>query len=267
VTVTTPTDAGAGTGAPGPDRPAAPGIGRAAGHLGGHLLFYGLIWTGIGALLLTVNLVANGVWGDVEGSVWSGQTAVFQYAFLAGGVMIATGYLPTMVANGVTRRVAVDGGLVALAGLVLGGAILTTLAFAVEDLVFSINDWPHVLNDDMDLHIFERPDQYGLILVEVIGLYLTHALAGMVIGAGLFRFGWGRGAVWLLAGVLMAVVSEYLLASGFVGVRLGDAIGLGNPPVGAGIVGAVAVSAAGVVATRWLARGMPIAVGYAAWWR
>jgi hypothetical protein len=268
VTVTTPTDARPDAGGPAPDpAPPAPGAGRVAGILGGHLLFYGLVWTGIGALLLTANLVANGVWGDVDASVWNGQHSVFQYAMLAGGVMVVTGYLPAMIANGVTRRAAVDGGLVALAALAVGGAVLTTLAFAVEHLVFSINDWPHVLDDAMDLHIYERPDQYGLILVEVLGLYLTHALAGTVIGAGLFRYGAARGGGWLVIGVLIAVVSEYLLASGFVGVRLGDALGLDHPPVGAGIAGAVAIGVAGVVATRWLARGMPITIRHAAWWR
>ena len=107
--------------------------------------------------------------------------------------MVVTGYVPVMVTQGVTRRAAADGSLVAVAGLALAGALATTLAFAVEDLVFALNDWPHVLGGARDMHIYDRPDQYGLILVEVLALYATHVVAGMVIGAGCSASG-GPGA-------------------------------------------------------------------------
>jgi hypothetical protein len=270
VTVTTPTPAPGGTdaGTPVPAvTPAAPGAGRVAGILGGHLLFYALVWTAIGAVLLTGNLVANGVWGEVDGSAWDGQSIVFQYAFLAGGIVVVTGYLPTMISQGVTRRAALDGGLVALGALAAAGAALTTLAFGIEDLVFAANDWPHVLAGTEDLHIYDRPDQYGLILVEVTAQYLVHAVAGLVIGGGIFRFGWVWGAAFVVAGAALAVVGEYLMGSGFVGVRLGDAVGLDAPPVGVGIAGSVGVVAAGALMARWLARGMPIETRHASWWR
>ncbi len=264
MTVTTPSDADATTR---PDPAGPPGISRIAGLLGGHLLFYWLIWVGIGAALLTANLVANGVWGEVDASMWDGQASVFQYAILVGGIMVVTGYVPVIVTQGVTRRVAADGSLVAVAGLALAGALATTLAFAVEDLVFALNDWPHVLDNARDMHIYDRPDQYGLILVEVLALYATHVVAGMIIGAGLFRFGWAWGSGYLLGGTALAVVGEYLMGSGFVGVRLGEALGLDQPPVGIGIAGVLALLAAGAAATRWLIRGLPIDVRHANWWR
>jgi hypothetical protein len=264
VTVTTPTDAEATTS---PEAPRPVGTSRVAGILGGHLSFYWLIWVGIGAVLLTAQLVANGVWGDVDASLWDGQASIFQYAMLAGGIMVVTGYVPVIVTQGVTRRAAVDGSLVAVAGLALAGAVATTLAFAVEDLVFALNDWPHVLDSDLEMHIYDRPDQYGLILLEVLALYATHVVAGMVIGAGLFRFGWVRGTGYLLGGVALAVVGEYLVGSGFAGVRLGDVLGLDQPPVGAGLAGVAALLAAGTACTRRLIRGLPVDIRHAAWWR
>jgi hypothetical protein len=58
---------------------------RAAGALGGDLFYYALVWSGVGIALLTVNLLANGVWGNVEGSAWDGSASIFQYAMLGGG--------------------------------------------------------------------------------------------------------------------------------------------------------------------------------------
>lgn len=72
-------------------RPASFGAGRVAGIVGGHLSFSFLVWAGIGAALLTVNLVANGLWGDPDASYWDGQSAIFQYALLAGGIVVVTG--------------------------------------------------------------------------------------------------------------------------------------------------------------------------------
>jgi hypothetical protein len=264
VTVTAPTDRKAPE-ASGPVRPAGPA--RVAGVLGAHLSFYLLIAVGVGAVLLTVNLVANGIWGDVDSSVWDGQASVFQYVILAGGVMVVTGYAPRMVTLGVTRRATADGGLVAVSGLAVAGAAATTLAYGIEHLVFAINDWPHVLDNAEDLHIYDRPDQYGLIFVEILALYLTHVIAGMIIGGGLFRFGWVWGAPFLVGGIALAVAGEYLVRSGFAGVGLTDVLGLDPPPVGVGLAGVIALVAVGALGVRRVIGGMPIEAQDATWWR
>ena len=129
--------------------------------------------------------------------------AIFQYAMLAGGIMVVTGYVPVIVTNGVTRRAAADGGLAAVGGLAVAGALATTLGFVVEHLVYALYDWPHVLGGaQRACTSTTAPTSTGSILVELLALYATHAVAGMVIGAGLFRFGWAVGSPFLLAGVL-----------------------------------------------------------------
>jgi hypothetical protein len=68
-------------------------------------------------------------------------------------------------------------------------------------------------------------------------------------------------------GVRVAVAGEYLMGSGFIGVRLGEALGLDAPPVGVGLAGTAALLVAATAATRWLIRGMPVDVQHAGWWR
>ena len=269
MTVTVPNDREPSPGGAAlPTSPAPTGASAVATIVGGHLSFYLLIWIGIGAALLAVNLVSRAIAGDVDGSGWDGQAAIFQYAMLAGGVVVVTGYAPVIVTQGVTRRATAAGSLVAVGCLAVAGALATTLAYGVEHLVFALNDWPFVLEGSTaDMHIYDRPDQYGLILVEVLALYATHVVAGMVIGTGVSRFGWLWGAPTLLAGVALAVVGEFLVRGGFVGVRLGEAIGLEPPPVAVGVAGAVALTAVGAWGVRRLLGGLPVEIQHASWWR
>jgi hypothetical protein len=240
---------------------------RVAGALGGDLFFYALVWVGIGAALLTANLVANGVWGDVESSVWEGNSIVVQYVLVAAGIMVSVSYLPVYVTHGITRRHFSAGALVAVVGLAVGAALATTLAFVVEHLVFSAADWPHVIDADRDMHIYDRPDQYGLIFVELGALYVAHVIAGLVIGAALFRLGWWYGSVFLVAGAAIGVGAEMALAGGFAGVALNEWLDIEPPPVGVGLALAAGLAALGALGARALLAGMPIESGNATWWR
>lgn len=240
---------------------------RAAGALGGDLLFYALMWGAIGAGLLALNLAGSGIWGEVDGSVWNGTASLFQYAMLGGGVMVGAGYLPVYLSHGVTRRDFTTGALVAVTGLAAGAAVATTVGFGIEHLVFQVADWPHVLRNEHEMNIYDRPDQYGLIVVELFGLYLTHVIAGLVIIAGLFRLGWLWGLPAILAGTAIAVGAEMALASGFAGVALNDWLGLTPPPVGVGIAIVAALAVAGAVLTRALIAGMTIDASDSGLWR
>ena len=70
MTVTTPSTA-APDPSPTPRRPPpAPAV---AGVVGAPPALLLLVWLGIGAVLLTANLVSNGVWGELDASSWDGQ--------------------------------------------------------------------------------------------------------------------------------------------------------------------------------------------------
>jgi hypothetical protein len=240
---------------------------RAAGALGADLLFYALMWGGVGLALLTINLVANGVWGEVDGSVWDGSASLFQYAMLGGGIMVIAGYLPVYLTHGLTRRDVTTGALIALVGLAAVAALATTAGYGIERLVFAVADWPHVLVNEREMHIYDSPDQYGLIFVELFGLYATHAIAGMLIVAGLFRLGWLFGFVFALAGVGVALGAELALGSGAGGVLVRDWLDLDPPPVGVGLAVAAGLAVAGALLARMLLAGVTIETKDAALWR
>lgn len=225
---------------------ATPASRRVAATLGEDMFGYALVGAGIGVFLLVANIVPNAVWGDIEHSMWAGASVLFQYLLVGVGVTVGAGYMPVYVGHGITRRDFTVGALVALAGLAVGAALATTAGFGVERLVYAIADWPHVL-DDPDNHVYDRPDQYGAIVVELLGLYLTHILAGLVVIAGLFRLGWVLGAPVMAAGAAIALGAEVALGSGL-GIPVGDWLGLDPPSTGAGL----AVTAALVVAGAWL---------------
>lgn len=240
---------------------------RAAGGIGADLAFYALVWVGVGVALLTINLVANGVWGEIDGSVWDGTASIFQYAMLGGGVMVVAGYLPVYLTHGITRRDFTTGATIALVGLAAVAALATTAGYLVESVVFDVADWPHVLTGEHEMHIYDRPDQYGLIAVELFSLYVTHAIAGMLIVAALFRLGWVFGSVFFLAGVGVAVGSEVALASGAAGVLVREWLELGPPPLGVGLLITAALAVAGALLTRMLLTGVVIETKDAALWR
>jgi hypothetical protein len=240
---------------------------RAAGALGGDLFFYALMWSGVGIALLTVNLVANGVWGHVQGSAWDGSASLFQYAMLGAGIMVAASYLPVYVSHGLTRRDFATAALVALVGLAAGAALATTIGYGIEHVVFQVADWPHVLDSERDLHIYDRPDQYGLIAVELFGLYVTHALGGLLIMAALFRLGWLFGALVALVGIAVAVGAEMALAAGFAGAVLAEWLDVSAPPTGVGVAIAAALAVLAAVLARVLLAGVTIETKDAALWR
>ena len=240
---------------------------RTASAFGSDLAYYGLVWVGVGVVLLTITLVLNGVWGEIDGSAWDGAASIFQYAMLGGGIMAVAGYMPMYLTHGITRRDITSGALIALVGLAAAGALATTAGYLVESVVFDLAGWPHVLAGEHEMHIYDRPDQYGLIFVELFLLYATHAIAGMLVVAGLFRLGWLFGSAFLLAGTGVAVGAELALGSGAAGVLVRTWLDLDPPPVGAGLMIAIGLAVAGALATRLLLAGVTIRVKDAALWR
>jgi hypothetical protein len=223
---------------------------RVVTTLGEDMFGYAITGVGIGVVVFVANIVPNAVWGEIDSSVWTGASVFFQYLMLAVGVTVAYSHMPVYLGHGITRRDFTTGALVVLGGLAVGAAVATTLGFGVEHLVYRIADWPHVL-DNQAMHVYERPDEYGLILVEVLSLYVTHAIAGLVIVTGIARLGAVVGSVVLVAGVAIALGAEMALASG-IGAPLGAWLGVEAPSAAVGVAVAAGLAVVGTLAARAL---------------
>jgi hypothetical protein len=255
----TATDATAPTASPHP-------VGRVATWLGAELFFYFLAWAGIAVLILAVSLGVEGGLGSVDGSTWEGLVTTAHYVLLAGGIGLVVNFLPMYVAYGITRRHFLAGALPVGVGLALLAALAGTLVFALEGAVFDVADWRHVLENAADRHIYDRPDQYGLILPELAVQFAAHLVSGMLIGAAYYRLGGGLGTLLIVPAVVPAVVSEMALGGGWVGVGINRALDLTPPSTATGLAIAIAATALGAVGVWAVVRDMPIE-NQQSWWR
>jgi hypothetical protein len=138
--------------------------------------------------------------------------------------------------------------------------------FGVEHLVYDVADWPHVLFDAADRHIYDRPDQYGLIFVETTVLFATHLLSGLLIGAAYYRFGAFGGTLLLAPAYLVpTVASEMALGGGWTGPAANRALDLTPPSTATGLAISLAVGLLGVLGVFALVRDVPIENQQACW--
>lgn len=241
---------------------------RVAGVLGVELFFYALMWAGIALALTALNLVGTNAWGAADNaSAWEGTTVLLQYVMIGGGLMLAVTHLPLYVTHGITRRDFAAGALLALGALAVGAALAATLAFAVERLVFAAFDWPHVLGGDRAVHLYDSPDQYGVIFVELVTSYAAHLVGGLVIGAALYRLGWVVGSAVMLAGVAVILGAEMAVATGLGGAMLTWWFDADPLHAALGVAIALGLTAAGALVARALIVGTPVETTDAAWWR
>lgn len=235
--------------------------------VGGELFMYGLFWGGIVLGLFALNLVASGAFGTVDASIWAESGIFTRYLFDLAGVMVVVACLPMYVSLGVTRRDFVAGAVPAGLGIAVLATIVATALFAIEGVVYDLADWPHVLEGSAPEHLYDRPDDYGVIALEWFVVYATHLLSGLLIGATFFRLGPVLGAVLLPFTALPAVGTELVLGAGGAGSVLHDALDLGEPWAPAGFAIALVLGCAAVVALRRLTRDIPIDSHRAMWWR
>lgn len=215
-----------------------------------------------GGFFLAVTIItAVAAWFADGASIsgWEAGTQLIRWFVGAIGVYLTSVYLPLYVAHGFTRReVAVDGGLFALAYAAIV-AVLITIGFALERVVYGLAGWQQTLERT---HLFDAPDQYGLILAEHLVLLAVWVAAGALLGVAFYRGG----------GVPLVALPVAILAVTTIEAVTGPAaFGPVPPPVferltflpteaGPAVAAATAVVATAVLAagTWWLVRDVPI---------
>ncbi|MGW5359724.1 hypothetical protein [Actinopolymorpha pittospori] len=125
-------------------------------------------------VLAMVLALGIGVFRTVEVSVWDQAFSVIRWCVLGYGWYLTGRLLPTYVAHGLTRRAfSAEGGIylvVASAAL----ALVTTLGYLVEGVLFRSMGWRHIVDEE---RLFGAPDQVLAILATYWMLYAVWTLA------------------------------------------------------------------------------------------
>ena len=216
-----------------------------------------LLWTGY-VVFVTLVTVTVSAFRPIEISGWEVASQLPRW-FVGGiGVYLTAVYLPLYVAHGYTRREFMAQVPAASAVTVALAALLMSVGYGLERMVYAVADWSQVLQQS---HLYTAPDQYGLILLEFGLLFAVWSSAGALAGAGFYR-GPVPGLAVAPVALVMVSLAEAVLNPGFFEVLTAIAAGLGLEPAGVSTTAAIAVCAATLAvggALTWvLVRDQPI---------
>lgn len=244
--------AGTGTGASAEPRPGPPTLATTASVTTyGHLAWLGWVWLAVGVIVSGIAVVVGAFAdGELTQSIWEDAAAGWQrWLVLAAGVSTTSTFAPMLVGNGVTRARLSASVTVTMVVLAVIGSLFIAAGYLVEGVVFSLNDWSHVLGDGGQT-IGGRM---------IAGLAARHAItlaayfaSGWLIGIGFYRFGRELAIVLILPSLVPAALVELLLIDGGASVSFGPLDGMSGPPLVVGAPTSAAVIAlAALVAGRY----------------
>lgn len=187
-----------------------------------YLSFTALVWAGLLIFTFVTTYVVS-LFRDISISAWevAAGAAPWFLGFMSGFLMYQV--VPMFIANGRTRRDTfiewlIFGGLFATLA-----ALLMTVGFLVEYVVYGIADWPRTLEND---HMFATHTDVVPMFGELLLTYLVWVAAGGFIGVSLYRsedLGW----LSIIPGfVLVGIVGSFSRTSlgpfGFITHRFPD---------------------------------------------
>lgn len=190
--------------------------------------------------------------GGVDHSMWDYGTQSPKYFSAAIGITLTPALFTLMIVHGVTRRMFALAGGILLVGAAAAIALLWTVVYQVEHLIYSLAGLTQALANP---HLFTKTSQVGLIFTEFFLLIVSHEVAGWLIGIGFYRFGFWKGLALLPLGVLPAAAAEFLLVAQWLAQAL-ENTGYHRPPLAVAVPGVVAVSALGLYFGYLLIRPM-----------
>jgi hypothetical protein len=189
---------------------------------------------------------------EIRISGWEVGTQLVRWFVGAMGGYATGLYLPLYVAHGWTRRDAARQTSVSSAVLALTIAVLVTIGFALESLVYRVAGWPQTIDGD---HLFSTADQFGWILVEHALVFPVWIAAGALIGAAFQRDSLS-GMVSIPVAAAPVVLTEIVVGTGYLGPFRGRVLTESSLVPGAGslalIVPVVLLSVVGLAALTWL---------------
>lgn len=156
--------------------------------------------------------------GDGTNSIWQlPGSGALKYFPLALAIMLTPAFLPIYVAQGVTRRSIIRGGVIFIAIVSAGFGIIMAAGYAVEKLVLDAVGIEFHYDQP---HLFTQWWQGHLIVAEYMLLVGVHMMVGWLIGTTYYRLRWFRATLLLPVTVLPALTVELLLGTGWAGASL-----------------------------------------------
>ncbi|MCM3661740.1 hypothetical protein M3148_12190 [Georgenia satyanarayanai] len=227
---------------------------RSAVH---HLQVYLLMWVWLWAIVVVGAALAIAVVdrvGTVNVSmVQFVRTGPLVWFLFSIAVIVATTYLTAHVANGMTRRSFLTGGLVAAVSSSVLHAVTAAGLLLLEGVLYDRMGWQHDAEPGEEYTAGVWESGLGTLLVDHALLALSGTLTGLLVGITYYRLGgwWGTLALPLTISPILAVM---FLTSW----TEAPFVPFDAPGWSAYLVGAVLVLAAGL-AFALLVRRVPIA--------
>lgn len=189
-------------------------VARTVRHLLTMLLYLAAWFWGIAVVVLTLAIVLVDRFGEITTSVvqFTRQGGIWFPFSLA--IILATTYLPTHVAAGMTRRAFATAALVAGAVTAAVYAAVLTLLIQVERAVFDRAGWTHTLSDvGLSATSSGTAVDVGRLFLDYGLMFTSGVVSGLLVGIVYYRAGgwWGTLALPLTIGPLFVVTA--LLAS------------------------------------------------------
>lgn len=164
-------------------------------------IVWGLFVAAVVALSAVVLLVGP---DRFDTSAWEQAAQLPRWYAGAVGVYLTAVHLPLYIAHGYTRREFAVGIPAFTFLFAVALALLMTVGYAVEALVYGWLDWSHGLSQT---HLFEVPTQYPSVFAEFFLLHLVWTVAGIVLGAAFYRNA-GLGLALVPLAVLMVALAQ-----------------------------------------------------------
>lgn len=172
-------------------------------------------WFLLGAVWACYQVVVLGftfgiaAWRGIDDSVWEQSSQISRYFAALIGIYLTGTALRLAIVHGRTRReFLAQAGVFAVVHSATF-ALLCTLSFAVETLVYRIGGWPQTLTGQ---HLYSSPTQYAHIFVTFWLTLAVWLVAGAFVAAAFYRDA-GLGILTIPVG--FAVITPTELVAGF----------------------------------------------------
>ncbi|CAM3376497.1 hypothetical protein [Stackebrandtia soli] len=217
----------------------------------GALMYVGPIWMLVLAVVATITAIINAV-GTVSDSILDFATMPPRYWMLGLGIVLIAMCFQPYIAVGFTRRALSITLVITIPLISIALALLIASAYYAETLVYDAYGWEQSIEG---AHLFASPDQFGLVFLESLLVYIAHFVAGWSIAILFFRMRWMFAVVCAIGVYCLAAVVELAVGAGWPGRVSGLIVGNEDVDLAIGLpVALIAIAVAVAVAWRVTSR-------------